>query len=215
MAVELGADGVELDLRRTRDGALVVHHDAIVAGAGPIIETDRVRLASHIPTLAEALESCGRLWVNIEIKNSPDDPDFDPQRGLARSIAELDRQRESSSDELAHQRWLISSFDLSTVDIVRELRPELETAYLVVELTDAIIERAASVGHTAIHPWVEALDRDRVAAVHAAGLRCNTWTCNDPERIAELLDWEVDGICTDDVVMARRVIDRLVSERSG
>lgn len=209
-AVELGADGVELDLRRTRDGALVVHHDAIISGAGPIIETDRADLAAHVPTLDEALAACGPLWVNIEIKNSPEDPDFDPGRGLALEVAELDRQRAAlgGSADPRRQRWLISSFDLVTVDLVRDNRPELETGYLVIEITDAIIERAARCGHTAIHPWVDLLTREQVVALHAAGLRCMAWTCNDAERIAELVDWGVDGICTDDVMLARRVIDR-------
>jgi glycerophosphoryl diester phosphodiesterase len=54
----------------------------------------------------------------------------------------------------------------------------------------------AARGHAALHPWVKALTRDVIDACHAAGVQVNTWTCDDPERMAELLEWGIDGICT-------------------
>ena len=51
-------------------------------------------------------------------------------------------------------------------------------------------------GHAAIHPWERALDASVVERCHAAGLRVNTWTCNDPDRLVELTAFGVDGVCT-------------------
>jgi glycerophosphoryl diester phosphodiesterase len=54
----------------------------------------------------------------------------------------------------------------------------------------------AAKGHSALHPWVGALSRDDVDECHAHGLAVNTWTCDDPDRMRELVAWGVDGICT-------------------
>ena len=72
-----GADGVELDVHRTADGALVVRHDADApAGrARPSSPLDAIRAAvPDVPTLAEVLDVCAGPLVNIEIKNLPRDP---------------------------------------------------------------------------------------------------------------------------------------------
>ena len=57
-----------------------------------------------------------------------------------------------------------------------------------------------------MHPWVQTLTRDAVRAAHGAGLAVNTWTCDDPARMRELIAWGVDGICTNvpDVALAVR-----------
>jgi glycerophosphoryl diester phosphodiesterase len=69
-----------------------------------------------------------------------------------------------------------------------------------------VIARTAAAGHVAIHPWVTTLDEASVRAAHGAGLAVNTWTCDDPTRIRELIAWGVDGICTNvpDVALAVR-----------
>ena len=69
----------------------------------------------------------------------------------------------------------------------------------------ALLELRAH-GHSVVHPWVVGLAEADVRTAHAAGVAVNTWTCNDPGQIAELLAWGVDGICTDvpDVAVAAR-----------
>src|SRR5581483_725792 len=73
-ARRLGADGVELDVRLTADGALAVHHDAEIAGRGPLHELGVADLPAHVPLLADALGVCEGMVVNVEIKNAPHDP---------------------------------------------------------------------------------------------------------------------------------------------
>ena len=92
-ARELGADGVELDARRTADGRLVVHHDPVVEGFGLIVEHGFTALrAAHpeIPTLVEALDECAGMIVNVEIKCLPWEPDADtPDHFVVRAVVDL------------------------------------------------------------------------------------------------------------------------------
>src|SRR5258708_2874221 len=73
-----GADGVELDVRRAADGTLAVHHDPIIEGVGKIRDLPGDQLPAHVPTLEQALRECAGLTINVEIKNLPVDPDYDP-----------------------------------------------------------------------------------------------------------------------------------------
>src|SRR5688500_15920991 len=86
-AVAMGADGVELDVRRTRDGAMAVHHDAALADGRLLAELTVADLPADVPLLDAALDACGDLVVNVEIKNLPGEPDFDPDERLATQVA--------------------------------------------------------------------------------------------------------------------------------
>ena len=93
-ARDAGADGVELDARRTADGHVIVHHDAQLPDGRVIVELAAAELPDHVPSLAEALDACAGMVVNIEIKNWPDDPDFDGTEQVAvagRRAGRLDR----------------------------------------------------------------------------------------------------------------------------
>jgi glycerophosphoryl diester phosphodiesterase len=191
-AVGRGVDGIELDVRRTADGAVVVHHDAALTDGRVIARTPRRDLPFYIPTLAEALDACQGAWVNIEVKNDPRDPDFDPDDATVDGVlAELDRRRPSEGP------WLISSFRLETIDRCHQLAAGVPTAWLVFAVDRDTPPMLAARGHVAVHPVVSAVDAGVVEHCHAAGLRVNTWTCNDPERACELAEWGVDGIVTD------------------
>lgn len=199
-AVAVGADGVELDVRRTADGVLVCHHDAVLADGRAIVTTEHADLPEHVPTLSVGLDACAGVWVNLEIKNDPSDPDFDPDDRIADDVMSLLADRAEPADN-----WLVSSFRLETIDRCRTLASAaidkgaatVGTAWLTYAVeADApamLVER----GHGAIHPWVAAVDEAAIERGHATGLRVNTWTCNDPLRARQLAAWGVDGICTD------------------
>lgn len=193
-AAQMGSDAVELDVRRTADGLMAVHHDAHLPDGRLISAIEAADLPAHVPLLPDALDACAGMWVNIEIKNWHEDPDYDPSDRLAVTV----------TDHLASRgedhRWLISSFSRHTIDACRTVRPTVRTAWLTVGVPDERIDRVArdlaGTGHTAYHPWVEALTLACVEACHAHGLAVNTWTCDDPTRMAELIEWGIDGICT-------------------
>ena len=203
-ALEMGANAVELDVRRCATGELVVHHDAKLSDGRAIISTKITDMPEYVPTLNEALDACGSMWVNIEIKNDSAEPDFDPTEQITRDVVEFLRQRGSI------EQWLISSFRRETVDEVRKIMPQLKTAWLVMTIDNAELEivakQMADQGHYAIHPWVKSLTEQLVIVFHKHGLKVNTWTCDNPSRIKELIDWQVDGICTNVPDLALQVV---------
>lgn len=200
MAAVQGSNAVELDVRRTADGVLVVHHDCHLADKRVIAETAYGDLPGHVPTLAAALDACEGMWVNVEIKNDPSDADFDESDSIAdETIAHLIARHEDD-------RWVVSCFRMETVDRCRELAPQIRTAWLCDDVPDGIADVLVRKGHCALHPWVNNLTQATVDACHAAGLQVNTWTCDDPERMAELIRWGIDGIVTNVPDVAVRVI---------
>jgi len=203
LAAELGADGVELDARRTVDGATVVHHDAHLPDGRLIVATGTGDLPAAVPSLADALAACAGLIVNIEIKNLPGDPDHDPHETVAEAVvAEI-------ADSGIHDRVLVSSFSMASVDRVRALDARVPTAFLLFAMDDMaeMLARTVDHGHAALHPWDGIVDDALIVCAHGHGLAVNVWTVDDPQRMATLVGWGVDGIVTNEPDVARRVVD--------
>ena len=75
--------------------------------------------------------------------------------------------------------------------------PSVRTAWLVeTRSTPTSSPRTAAAGHAAVHPWDPIVDEPLIRRAHAAGLAVNTWTCDDPDRMRQLIGWGIDGICT-------------------
>ena len=203
-AKEFGAHAAELDVRLCKSGEMIVHHNPVLSDGRQINLLNKNELPSHVCTLEEALDACDGMWVNIEIKNDTSEPDFDSGETLAGKVVAMLRDRG------APNQWLISSFRRQTIDAVHELWPELPTAWLTLTVDDA---QAATVaadlrasGHSALHPYVKTLTRHVIDTMHLHGLSVNTWTIDDPIRMVELLDWGVDGLCTNKPDVALEVI---------
>ena len=201
-ARRLGADWVELDVRRSADGVAVVHHDAHLSDGRMIGDLAAAELPDYVPSLAEALEACGSMGVNIEIKNLPEDPDFDGENLVADAVAGL------IAAYLGPERALVSSFNVDAADAVRAADPAVPTAFLYGFLEPAqAVGRARAHQMAAIHPFDPCVDAGLVRRAHEAGLAVNVWTVNDPDRMADLVAMGVDGIITDTPDVARTVIN--------
>jgi len=195
----LGAEAVELDVRRTADGTLVIHHDPALDDGRTILDLALADLPGHVPTLAQALDACGGLVVNVEIKNDPSEPDFDADESVAAGVVDEIERRGTAA------RILVSSFHRPTIDRVRVLMPELATALLHADPDRAArLAEAVEHGHGALHPWFGFVDEALVDEAHAAGVAVNVWTVDDPETMVRLAAAGVDGIVTNvpDVALA-------------
>src|SRR3546814_13329149 len=101
---------------------LAVHHDDVLGDERVIVETRRADLPPSVPLLSDALATCeGLAVVNVEIKNWPEDRDFDPTEQVAEAVVALLAER----GELEDGRLLVSSFPLPPLDPVHELAPDL------------------------------------------------------------------------------------------
>lgn len=207
LAVSHGADGIEFDVRRTGDGRLVVHHDAITREGRVIAHhtvSELLRREPSIPTLEEALRACGDLVVNIEIKNSPSDPDYSP----------IEEQADLLVPWLAHNaygsRVVVSSFNSTTLDRVRSLDPKLVTARLLEAEANPDWELAdiAAAGHRGINPSIDSLEDPArlVKRAAALGLWVVVWTVDDPVMVRLLAVAGVTAVITNEPARARAAL---------
>jgi glycerophosphoryl diester phosphodiesterase len=196
-AAMMGADGIELDVRRTADGALAVHHDAALADGRRLVDLTAADLPPDVPLLDAALDACGDLVVNVEIKNLPGEPDFDPDERLADQVARF------VVDEGLHERVLVSSFNLKAINRCLEVDASVPTAFLVMlapdrDVAGRMVDRARRHGHRALHPHHVGVTPHLVELCRSVGLACNTWTVDEPQRMRELAALGVDAIVTNE-----------------
>jgi glycerophosphoryl diester phosphodiesterase len=201
-ARRLGADGVELDVRLTADGALAIHHDAAIPGVGIIAELAVGDLPAQVPLLTDVLAVCDGMVVNIEIKNAPQDPGWDPSEAVASLVA--------SSIEAGGwtERVIVSSFQPATLRAVQVADGRLALGALWgwgVEVGPALQE-AAGAGFRAVHPFVTSVDAELVERAHAAGLAVNVWTVNAVEDLRAMVAVGADAVITDRVGDALAVV---------
>ena len=200
LAVELGADGVELDVRPSRDGAIVIHHeDRIAEDAPPFVELDLAEIKATtpwVPTLNEAWEVLGpAALLNIEIKNDPREADYDPTLGMAVAVADW------VADHATSDRLLVSSFDRAMLAAFKRLAPTVPTGQLAATALDPfdVIDQAQEDGHVSVNLSLARTLPDATRIVEAAdNLAVLVWTVNDPAHAVALADAGVGGIFTDD-----------------
>ena len=192
-ARRVGADGVELDVRLTADGALAVHHDADIVGVGEIATLCVHDLPPHVPLLADVLAVCDGLVVNVEIKNAPQDPGHDPSEAVAALTA-------TAIEEAGWiDRVLVSSFQLSTLRAVQvaDGRLPLGALWGFDARPEEALAEAVAEGFRAVHPFVSFVTPGLVASAHHAGLAVNVWTVNSDDDLSAMAALGVDTVITD------------------
>ncbi len=213
VAVALHADGVELDVRRTANDVLVVHHDAHLADGRAIIDLHDDELPDWVPTLAEVMDVCRdpaserEFVINIEIKSAPNDPDYDAEHQVSAAVAGL-VMGWGIGEHLGEV--IVSSFDIEALNRIRAIDPGIPTAYLTFEVLapELLVNRVIAAGHSAIHPYFASTSKALVDAAHAAGIEVNVWTVNEPDQIAQLAAIGADSVITDVPDVAREVLGK-------
>ena len=195
--MELGADAAELDVHRTADGVVVVHHDPVIAGLGAIQALTRAELAAYrvrgepIPTLDEVFAAVGaRLRIYVELKGS------DVAPGALDSIA-----RHPTGPGAA-----VHCFDHRLVAQAGRLAPHLPRGVLEVSYPVDTTGAARQVGARDLWRQQDFVDESFILAAHAEDRRVVAWTVNDAPLMRRLAGWGIDAICTDDVALARETL---------
>lgn len=204
-AAALGADGIEFDVQRTRDGQLVVLHDPTLdrttnlSGFVRDLTLAEVRQADagswkgpqfageRVPTLRELLRAVpSHLLLFLELKaGSLHYPGIEAE--LLRLLQE----------EGALGRTQVSSFDHQALYRLHQAAPDLPLGMLYAcNLMDPV-GLARQVGAAALHPAFQWITPDLVAWAHAAGLQVHAWTVNQPDFIRQMKACGVDGIISD------------------
>ncbi|MFN2614375.1 MAG: glycerophosphodiester phosphodiesterase [Actinomycetota bacterium] len=203
-ALAANVDGVEFDVRLTRDSRLVVMHDDDVSrttdGTGCIsaMTLDEVRTlrlkgarAERVPTFDEVVALVhARVRMYVELKTSWCNGVFSSAEPVARALA----------PRLAALDATVSSSDHTAVELVRALEPRARTAVTIARGGDVRDAIRSITGHAEVHISSDDADATSVDAAHAAGLEVLVWTVNEPARARELQRLGVDGIFTDDPV---------------
>jgi glycerophosphoryl diester phosphodiesterase len=198
-----GADGIELDVHATSDRIVVVHHDpttnarpgdsgpAIRIADTPLREVQSVLVAGErVPTLAQVLfEAPKSATVYVEVK-AP---------GIEDEVVSVIRD--------ADRRCAVHSFDHRVVHRVGEIAAGIPTGILQTSYPVDPIRPMRDAGARDLWQQWELIDEALIRLVHRNGGRVIAWTVND-RRVAErLLDWGIDGICTDTPAAIRALVD--------
>ena len=211
MAVEAGAGGLELDVHLTRDGHVVVIHDATVdrttSGTGAVAEMTLDELrgldAGHgrkygdlqVPTLAEVLEEFPGVPINIDIKASYSGVE-EAVLGVLRAAGAEGRVLVASTPH-----GIISRFRRLSGGRVATGASKWEIAVFYI-LSRLHLERLIRPAYDALqvplrHRGIPLVTRRFVEAAHSRGVRVDVWIINQPDEMRRLLDLGADVIMTD------------------
>lgn len=205
LAAELGADGVELDVQLTKDREIVVIHDERIDrtsdGSGYVADHTLKELRRYnynrtkpeyphadIPTLREVLELLKptTLTINIELKTGVN---FYP--GIEQAVLELVKNMRMED------RVIYSSFNHSSIRKIKELSPTARTGLLYCDGTADMPDYAKRLGAEALHPAMYNMRYPGfVKRCKELGVALHVWTANEPEKIRELMQYDIDAVIT-------------------
>lgn len=210
LAIEAGADFIELDVQETRDGVVAVVHDQdLLRFGGPatkvwdstLEQLQAVNLTgdgiaanrvNSVPALSDVLESArDRIRVNIELKYYGHDIE------LEQRVIDL-VERHQMVDQI-----VIMSLHAPAVQKVRELRPDWTVGLLAAKTFGDL--STADVDFFAVHHGLAT--RTFIRRAHTRGQEVHAWTVNDPVLMSSLISRGVDVLITDDPAAARQVLE--------
>ena len=216
LALTQGADGIELDVKLSADGHVIVIHDATVdrtTGAhGRVKDLSMAELRAlnagsffssnfsteKIPMLEEVFEAFGkRIFINIELTNYNT-----PRDHLVESVCMLVKKFN------LQKHVMFSSFYASNLSKAHSYLPEVPCGLLA--FGGLLGAWARSFGfafgkYAALHPYLNDVTPQQVQRAHRLKRRVHVWTVNVEEDMRRLFGWGVDAIFTDDPQLAIRV----------
>jgi glycerophosphoryl diester phosphodiesterase len=191
-AIDLNADGIELDVHLSSDGAIMVIHDETIdrttSGNGFVNHYTASALKKYgIPTLIEVFELVNRnCFVNIELKGI----------GTSSSVIEL------ITHYILNKNWnytdyIVSGFDWKMLEEVQLLNPKIRIGVLTDESVEEAFAFAKKLKAYSIHPDYRLLTKENVALMQENGFKVFPWTVNSIEDIQKIKSFNVNGIISD------------------
>ncbi|MFN8525654.1 MAG: glycerophosphodiester phosphodiesterase family protein [Chloroflexota bacterium] len=198
LGLEMGADGLETDVQRTSDGALVLIHDALVDrttdGNGPISQ-----LAWRDVAALDAGSWLDPKWAGLRVPTLGTLLD----RYLGKTILCLEAKAEDATlplvDELVRRGITnradvqLSSFSWSSVLQLAQRLPDLVVGYLTPRFDGAEIQKVLDAGLRQICPRADVLTPALVQRAHAAGLQVRAWGVSSRDDLQRVIDSGADG----------------------
>ena len=199
-AIELGVDGIEIDVFKCASGELVLFHDKNLkelTGESGLIENLTIKELEQflvqgkykIPTLKDVLTRIEKpLFVNIELKG------LNTAQATSKIIADISR---STSWSLEH--FIVSSFNWDELELFRSIDKNTSVGVLVsksMSINEAI-EFGKKINAQAIHPNFKLLNDKAVKKIKNNGFKIYTWTVNNEDDINFMKKLKVDGIISD------------------
>ena len=198
-AIDLGADGFEIDVFKCLSGEIVLFHDKyldkLTDGEGLIEKkslTDLKKLnvlgtENKIPTLEEVLNIINKqVFLNIELKG----------KNTAKASLEL-VEKFINQKKISSQNILFSSFDWNELEKLRELNSDVKIALITENDPLLAIETAKKLKAFAINPNYKDLSKKNIKIIHNNDFKIYTWTVNNKRDISKMKSLKVDGIITD------------------
>jgi glycerophosphoryl diester phosphodiesterase len=197
-ALELGANGIELDVHVCATGELVVIHDftvdRVTNGSGEVHKMTLGELKAltidelhTIPTLDEVFDLIGKkCFVNIEMKG----------RHTAKPVSEF-IDRYVASKGYSYSDFVASSFQREELQVMSDINAKIPIGVLTQASVTQAWQWAVEFKAKAIHPHFTLLTESNVHKAQQAGLKVYTWTMNEPEDIERIKAYGVDGIISD------------------
>lgn len=198
-AVEMRADGIELDVHATADNGIVVMHDDVLNGRPirelslPFVQACRLKNGEPIPTLADALAAIGdAVTVFVEVKTLP----------ASRDDLFLDVLRAGP----VPARYHVHSFDHRIIWRLSRRDPKRAFGILSCSYPVDPLELIEGARARALWQHESLLDDELVRAAHSKRCKVYAWTVDDPVRMKALKKLGVDGICTNRPDVARTAL---------
>lgn len=197
-AIELGVDGIELDVHLTSDNHLVVIHDDTLdrttSGTGVVSSFTLAELKSlridnlyEIPTLQEMLDFIDKkIFLNIELKG----------KNTAKPVTDL-IERYILEKNWTYEHFIVSSFDWNALQEIRSLNPEIAIGVLTQTNLALAIGFADFTKAKSIHPYFHLLNQENSTVMQEKGFHVFPWTVNEQEDIQKIKSLRVDGIISD------------------
>ncbi len=183
-ALERGANALELDVRESGDGQLVVVHDSVVGEhsvQGTPYEDFRLAPEGHeIPLFQDVVKKFGKkTFLDIEFKHG----------GFEEKAVEL------ITKYCKPEKTMVSGFDTTSLNKVHELSPTLQLGFIYNRTQDEESRHHCPVD--IVIPQFRLASRQLIEGVHDEGLKVWAWTVNEESEIKRLLTLGVDGLITD------------------